>query len=85
MFQFLVGSIIGGLAVYFWRDQIRGYVDQNLPNMGERAADKLEALEKSTGEVLDRAKAQIGGNLRAGQQRLRSIGGEGRRTESQAP
>jgi hypothetical protein len=85
MFQFIVGSIIGGLAVYFWRDQIRGYVDQNLPNVGERAAEKLEALEKGTGEVLDRAKAQIGENLRAGQQRLRSIGGQGRRGETDAP
>jgi hypothetical protein len=75
MLGFIVGAIASGLAVYFWRDQIRTYVDAKLPSVSDKAARKLEELERGAEHVLDRAKSQIGENLRAGQQKLRTIAG----------
>ncbi len=72
MFRFLFGAIAGALAALYWRDDLRRYMSSKLPEVRERAADKLEALGKGAETVLDRAKSQIGTNLRAGQERLRS-------------
>ena len=72
MLRFLFGAIAGALAALYWLDNIRRYMDSKLTEVRERAADKLETLGKGAETVLDRAKSQIGTNLRAGQERLRS-------------
>jgi hypothetical protein len=75
MFQFIVGAIMGAVAAYCYRDRIKGYVNDTMPNVRDRAAERLEALGKGAEGVLDRAKSQIESNVRAGQERLRSVGG----------
>lgn len=75
MLGFIFGAIAGGVAAYVWRETIRGYLDQRVPDMRQRAADTLGAVGKGAEEVLDRAKTTLGANVRAGQQRLRSASG----------
>jgi hypothetical protein len=72
MLRFLFGAICGAFAAVYWRDDIRGYVSNKLPEVRARAADKLEALGKGAEDALHRAKSQIGSNLRGGGDRLRS-------------
>lgn len=75
MIGFIFGAIAGGMAAYFYRDTIRGYLNQSVPTMRERAADTLEAVGKGAEDMLDRAKTTVGSNVRAGQQRLRPASG----------
>jgi len=75
MFQFILGAVAGAVAAYFYRDRIKGYMNEKTPSVRDRAADKLEALGKGAEDVLDRAKSRIGSSVRAGQERLRSVGG----------
>jgi hypothetical protein len=72
MLRFLLGAIAGALGAIYWRDDIKRYMNSKLPEVREAAADKLEAFGRGAENALDRAKSQIGTNLRAGQDRLRS-------------
>jgi hypothetical protein len=72
MLRFLFGAIAGAFAAIYWRDDIKRYMNSKLPEVREAAADKLEAFGRGAENALDRAKSQIGTNLRAGQDRLRS-------------
>lgn len=72
MLRFLFGAVAGALAALYWRDNIRQYMSEKLPEVREAAADRLEALGRGAESALDRAKSQIGTNVRAGQDRLRS-------------
>ena len=72
MLRFLLGAIVGAMTAYYFRDDLRRYVDTKLPDMRERAASRLEAVGRTAESALDRAKSQIGDSVRAGQQRLRS-------------
>jgi len=72
MLRFLFGAIAGALAAVYWREDIKRYMNAKLPEVREAAADKLEAFGRGAENALDRAKSQIGTNLRAGQDRLRS-------------
>jgi hypothetical protein len=67
MFGFLLGAIAGGVAVYYWRDRLRTYVNDGLPQVRDRAADSL-------GHIGERAKSRIDSTIRTGQERLRSAG-----------
>lgn len=71
MIQFLVGAVVGGLAAWQYRDDIRRYMDQKLPGVRAKAADRLESLEKSADSAIDRARTRLGENLRAGQRVIR--------------
>ncbi len=72
MLRFLFGAIAGALAAMYWREDLKRYMNSKLPEMREAAADKLEKFGRGAESALDRAKSQIGTNLRAGQDRLRS-------------
>ena len=72
MLRFLLGAVVGAITAYYFRDDVRRYVDTRLPDMRERAASTLGAVGRSAESALDRAKSQIGDNVRAGQQRLRA-------------
>ena len=68
MIQFLVGAVVGGLAAWQYRDDIRRYMDQKLPDVRAKAADRLESLEKSADSAIDRARTRRvprGANRRA--------------------
>jgi hypothetical protein len=72
MIQFLLGALAGGLAAWWWRRDIQGYVDEKLPDLRAKAADGLSAIEQKAQDALDRARHQI--------DRVRPVGHHGTRT-----
>jgi hypothetical protein len=59
MFQFILGAIAGGVAAWWWRKDIQNYMDEKLPDMRHKAADRLAAIENRAEEALGRAKSSI--------------------------
>ena len=59
MFGFILGAVAGGLAAWWWREDIQGYVDKKLPNLRAKAADQLSAIEHRAEDALGRARQQI--------------------------
>ena len=77
MFGFIFGALAGGVAAWYYRDQIQGYVEKTLPNVRSKAADQLSSLEHRAEEALTRAKSQIDRIRPEDQHRVRSAGGQG--------
>jgi hypothetical protein len=84
MLGFLLGAVAGGIATYYWRDTIRTYMSDRVPEMRDRAADGLGTLGDRAGGALSRARARLDTAVRTGQERLRpkrtGAGGEPRST-----
>ena len=80
MFGFILGALVGGAAAWWWRGDIQKYVDDKLPNVREKAADSLTAIEQRAEEALGKARESID-RIRAGESRS----GDSRSRESQAP
>ncbi|MBM3221045.1 MAG: hypothetical protein FJZ38_20605 [Candidatus Rokubacteria bacterium] len=59
MFGFILGALVGGVAAWWWRNDIQRYVDQTLPNVRTKTADQLSSLEQRAEDALHRAKGQI--------------------------
>jgi hypothetical protein len=82
---FVLGAIIGGAAVWFWRREIEGYVGEKTRGVRAQAADAMRAVEEKTGQVLDSGgsslrraedvlqdtKERVSTALRAGQDAIR--------------
>ncbi len=79
MFQFLFGALAGGIAAWFWRSDIQRYMDQKLPDVRTKAADRLSAIEQRAEEALGRAKGQID-RMRPERSRSSDISTTGRST-----
>ena len=75
MFQFVLGALAGGLAAWWWRRDIQNYMEETLPNMREKTADRLAAIEHRAEEALSRAKNQIDRMRPSGEQRPRDMSG----------
>ena len=56
---FIFGALIGGAAVWFYRDQLREYLDDKTRSVRTRAADTLQ----SASEGLQGAKETLEGGL----------------------
>lgn len=74
MLGFVLGAVVGGVASYYWRENIRHYMSDRVPELRERAADRLGAIGSRAGGALDRARTQIDTAVRTGQGRLRKTG-----------
>jgi hypothetical protein len=72
MFGLLVAAVAGGLAGYYWRDNIRDYISSGVPDLRKRAADGLGAVGERAGDALDRARSRIDTTVRSSQERLRA-------------
>ena len=59
MIQFVLGALAGGLAAWWWRRDIQNYMEETLPSMREKTADRLAAIEHRAEEALSRARHQI--------------------------
>ena len=59
MFGFILGTVAGGLAAWWWRNDIQRYMDEKLPNVRSKAADQLSTLEQRAEDALGRARQQI--------------------------
>lgn len=71
MVGFVLGALAGGLAVWYWRDQIRIYAESKTRGVRDGAADTLQAVEKRAEDVLERTKGQLSSALQAGQDAIR--------------
>ena len=81
----IVGALLGGAVVWFWRDQIASMLKGNTRLLRQKAADSLETLGKQTEELLDQAKPRISSTLRAGQDAIRPAQGMPHPTPSSTP
>jgi hypothetical protein len=82
---FLAGVVTGGLIVWFFRDDIQAYLDEQSRVARVRAADGLRTVEETAErvfdgaaaplrraeEMIDHGKAQVGDTLRAAERTIR--------------
>ena len=82
---FILGTIMGGVAVWLWGREIEGYVGERTLGVRAQAADALRVVEEKAGQVLDSggsslrrvegvlqdAKKRVSTTLRAGQDAIR--------------
>lgn len=82
---FILGTIMGGVAVWLWGKDIEGYVGEKTRGVRAKAADAMQAVEEKTGQVLDGSgsslrrvegvlqdtKERVSSALRAGQDAIR--------------
>ncbi len=82
---FVLGTIMGGVAVWLWGKDIEGYVGEKTRGVRAKAADAMRAVEVKTGQVLDGSgnslrraegvlqdtKERVSAALRAGQDAIR--------------
>ena len=71
MIRLIIGALAGGLAMWFWGEEIREYADSKTRDVRDKAAQKLQSVEDKAGEVLDMAKEQVTSTLHAGQNAIR--------------
>jgi hypothetical protein len=71
MMRFIMGALAGALAMWYWGDEIRDYVDSKTRDVRGKAVEKLQTVEEKAGDVLDRAKEQVSSTLQAGQDAIR--------------
>jgi len=69
--RFLLGAIVGGIAVYVWRDEIRRFANTRGRTARLAAADTIQAVQSTAEEMFDSAKDQVTSTLQAGQDALR--------------
>jgi len=50
---FILGTIVGGVAVWLWGREIEGYVGEQTRGVRARAADAIQAVEEKTARVLN--------------------------------
>jgi hypothetical protein len=71
MMRFMLGALAGALAMWYWGEEIRDYVDSKTRDVRDKAVEKLQTVEEKAGDVLDRAKEQVSSTLQAGQDAIR--------------
>jgi hypothetical protein len=60
MFGFVLGALTGGLAIWYWGDQIREFATSNMSGARKRAADALSSLTETAERVPERTREQFG-------------------------
>jgi hypothetical protein len=68
---FIMGAIVGGVAVWVWRDELRKFMEKRTRVVRVKAADQLQMVQEATESVLDTAKEQISSRLQSGQDAIR--------------
>ena len=71
MVRFILGMIAGGIAVFYWGDELRELAARKTRGVRKGAADTLQAVEDKAGNVLDMAKEQVSSVLQSGQEAIR--------------
>lgn len=71
MMRFVMGAVAGALAMWYWGEDIRDYVDSKTRGVRDKAVEKLQSVEEKAGDMLDRTKEQVSSTLQAGQNAIR--------------
>jgi hypothetical protein len=72
MFRFVFGALVGGLAVWYWREEIREYAENRTIGVRRSAAKVIRSVGKKAEDVLDRTKEQVSSVTQTGQDVLRT-------------
>jgi len=84
---FILGTIMGGVAVWLWGRDVESYVGKKTRGVRTKAADAMRAVDEKTGQVLDGSgnslrraegilqdtKERVSAALRAGQDAIRPV------------
>ena len=71
MFRFLIGALVGGLAVWYWGEEMREYAESRTVGVRRSAANKIRSVGKKAEDVLDRTKDQVHSVSQSGQDVIR--------------
>ena len=69
--RFMLGAIVGGIAVYVWGDEIRRFANTKGRTARLAAADTLKSVQSSAEDLFDSAKEQVTSTLQSGQDAIR--------------
>lgn len=69
--RFLLGAVVGGVAVYVWGDEIRRFANTKSRTARLVAADTLKSVQSTAEEIFDSAKDQVTSTLQSGQDAIR--------------
>jgi len=67
MFRFLIGALVGGLAVWYWGEEMREYAESRTVGVRRSAANMIRSVGKKAEDVLDRTKDQVHSVSQSGQ------------------
>ncbi len=71
MFGFAMGALVGGFAVWYWREEIREYAESRTVGVRRSAANMIRSVGKKAEDVLDRTKEQVNAASKSGQEAVR--------------
>jgi gas vesicle protein len=71
--RFLLGAIVGGIAVYVWGEEISRFANTKGRSARLAAADTLKAVQSTAEEMFDSAKDQVTSTLQSGQDAIRPV------------
>jgi hypothetical protein len=71
MFRFIFGALVGGLAVWYWGDEIREYAESRTVGVRRSAANMIRSVGKKAEDVLDATKDQVSAASKTGQDAIR--------------
>lgn len=74
MSRFVLGAIVGAIAVYVWGEELRRFADSRGRNARLAAADGLRSVQSTAEGLFDSAKEQVASTLEAGQNAIRPGG-----------
>ena len=69
--RFMLGAIVGGIAVYMWGDEIRRFANTKGRTARLAAADTLKSVQDTAEGLFDSAKDQVTSTLQSGQDAIR--------------
>jgi hypothetical protein len=69
--QFVLGAIVGGIAVYVWGEELRRVVNTKGRTARLAAVDTLHSVQTAAEQMLDSAKDHVTSTLEAGQEAIR--------------
>lgn len=69
--RFLLGAVVGGIAVWVWGEEIRRFADTKTRGARVAAADTLQSVQSTAEEMFDSAKDQVTSTLQAGEDAIR--------------
>ena len=71
MFRFVLGALVGGLAVWYWGEEIREYAESRTIGVRRSAANMIRTVGKKAEDVLDTTKEQARAASQSAQDAIR--------------
>lgn len=65
MLSFLFGAVAGALAATYWRADLKKLRDARMPDLRQRAADKVEGAERAIVDTVGRLSKRASSTLRS--------------------